>query len=377
MAVETIEGSFAIAKTVSACEPGVVACYPITPSTHIAEDLDKLYADGQLKSYVAVESEFAAMSVLVGGSAAGARTFTTTSSQGLALMHEVVMAAAGMRLPIVACVANRALSAPLNIWNDHQDSISERDSGWIQLFCESNQEAVDTLPQAFKIAESAMLPVMVCVDGFYLTHAVEQIEVPEKEMVAQYLPKFSPKIKLDAAAPLSLGVYAAPENYQDFREDLAKDLDASKAVIEKCEEDWSGITRRSYGNGRWEEYRLEDAERVLVAMGSVCGNIKTAVDELRKNGEKVGLLRIKSYRPFPYDIAAVLRNKQEVGVFEKDLSFGAKAPLYSEVALSLRDWRVKVSSFIGGLGGKDVTVEHAKYMFTKMKEGAEVAEFIK
>ncbi len=180
---KTIEGSFAVAEVVKGCQPDVVACFPITPSTHIAEELDRIYTNGGIKSYTAVESEFSAISMLVGASAAGARAFTTTDSQGLALMHEVLFAAAGMRLPMVIVNANRSLSAPLSIWNDHQDSVSERDSGWIQIYCKNNQEVVDTVPQAFKISQDTNIPVMVCMDGFYLTHLVEQIDIPDKKMI--------------------------------------------------------------------------------------------------------------------------------------------------------------------------------------------------
>lgn len=376
--VQTLEGSKAVAEVVINCEPEVVACYPITPSTHIAEDLNKAYMDGRLKTYVTVESEFGAISTIVGGSAAGARVFSTTSSQGLALMHEVIFAAAGLRLPLVMVVANRSLSAPLSIWNDHQDSIVERDSGWIQLYCESNQEVVDTVPLAYKIAEETMLPVMVCMDGFYLTHAVEQIEIPTKETIASFLPKYNPRFKLDPENPVTLGVYAKPEHYQDFRNDLDNDVHAAKDVIKKRSEEWSNIIKRRYGDGLVESYNVEDAKYVLIAMGSVCGNIKEAVDELRKKGEPVGLLRIKSFRPFPYEeVYNVLKDKEHVGVLEKAMSAGARPPLYVDVVTALyeKGANVKISSFIGGLGGRDITVKDVINLFERLK-GEPVREWI-
>lgn len=374
--METMEGSKGVADVVVNCEPDVVACFPITPSTHIAEDLNKAYMDGKLKTYVTVESEFGAISTIVGGSAAGARSFSTTSSQGLALMHEVIFAAAGIRLPLVMVVANRSLSAPLSIWNDHQDTISERDSGWLQLYCETNQEVIDTVPLAFRIAEELMLPVMVCMDGFYLTHAVEQLDIPTKEVIRKFLPPYNPKIKLDPENPITLGVYAKPEHYQDFRNDLDDDVHAAREKIKERSKEWANIIGRGYGDGLIEKYNTDDAERVLVAMSSVCGNIKEAVDELRANGEKVGLLRIKSFRPFPYDeVKKALTGKKHVGVVEKDMSAGAFPPLYVDVASALYSETVPLSSFIGGLGGRDITVNDIKELFKKL-ENEPVREWI-
>ncbi|MCC7569817.1 pyruvate ferredoxin oxidoreductase [Candidatus Micrarchaeota archaeon] len=367
--MKTIEGSKAVCDAVVNCEPEVVACYPITPSTHIAEDLNKAYMDGKLKTYVAVESEFAAISTIVGGSAAGSRVFSTTSSQGLALMHEIIFASAGMRVPLVMVVANRSLSAPLNIWNDHQDSISERDAGWVQLYCETNQEATDTIPLAFRIAEELMIPVMVCMDGFYLTHAVEQLTVPEKEIIQKFLPPFNPEIKLDPKNPMTMGVYAKPDNYQEFRNSLDSDMFKAIETIEKRSKEWGKLISREYGNGIIEEYQTDDAERVLIALSSVCGNIKEAVDELRRKGEKVGLLRIKCFRPFPYkEIKKVLQGKKHVGVIEKAMSAGAYPPMYVDIVSAMYGETIPISYFIGGLGGRDITVEHCKELFEKLKE---------
>lgn len=358
--IKTLEGSKAISDTVKNCNPDVVACYPITPSVHIAEELAKHYANGGIKRFIAVESEFAAISVLMGASAAGGRTFTATSSQGLELMHEALFAAAGMRLPIVMVVGNRAVSAPLNIWNDHQDSVSQRDTGWVQIYCESNQEACDTVPMAYRLAESLMIPVMICVDGYYLTHAVEQIDMLSEGDIKKVLPNFNPSIKLDPKNPLTLGVYATPDDYQNFREDLATDIISSKETLEKIEKEFSRLFGRSYSC--IEKYKSDDAEKVIVAMGGVMGNIKEVVDRLREKGEKVGAVRVRLFRPFPYEELKKALEGKKVIVFEKAISLGAAPPLYEEVTESLGS-SSNVSSFTGGLGGRDITFEHIEKLF--------------
>ena len=371
MVKRTIEGSFAVAEVVKECEPDVVACFPITPSTHIAEELDNIYTNGGLKSYTAVESEFSAISMLVGASAAGARAFTTTDSQGLALMNEVLFAAAGMRLPMVIVAANRSLSAPLSIWNDHQDTISERDSGWIQLYCKNNQEVVDTVPQAFKISEDTCIPVMVCMDGFYLTHLVDQVDVPDKEMVQKYLPKAKKRDILDTENPITMGMYALPKDYQNFRIDLHRDVIAAKENVKKEMLAWEEISGRRYGNGLWEEYKTEDAEYLFVGLGSLMENAELSVDKLRSEGKKVGLIAIRCYRPFPGEIVDAFKEKLGIAVFEKAVSMGADAPLYAELSAAAKERGVDapISSFIGGLGGKDVTVKDVEDIFGKIKNG--------
>lgn len=368
---KTIEGSFAVAEVVRDCEPDVVACFPITPSTHIAEELDHMYANGEIKSYTAVESEFSAISMLVGASAAGGRAFTATDSQGLALMHEVIFAAAGMRLPMVIVNANRSLSAPLSIWNDHQDSVSERDSGWIQIYCKNNQEVADTVPQAFKISEDTCIPVMVCMDGFYLTHLVEQIDVPQKEMIEKYLPKAPERDKLDAQNPITIGMYALPKDYQEFRVDLHTDVLKAAENVKMEMEAWAKISGREYGNGLWEEIHAGDAEYLFVGIGSVMENAELAVEKMRKEGKKVGLVRIRCFRPFPSGVVKVFEGKKGVAVFEKDISMGAPAPLYSELSCAANEMGIDtpVSSFVGGLGGRDVTVGHIEEMLNKIAGG--------
>jgi pyruvate ferredoxin oxidoreductase alpha subunit len=370
MVKKTIEGSIAIAEAVKNCEPDVVACYPITPSTHIAETLAQYYANGEIKSYIATESEFSSISIICGASAAGGRAFTTTSSQGLALMHEVVYAAAGMRLPLVMVVGNRALSAPLNIWCDHQDSIAERDSGWIQLYCENSQEGVDTTIQAFKIAENLMLPAMVCIDGFYLTHTVEPVDIPSVEEVRKFLPKYAPMVKLDPENPVSMGEYALPDTYQDFRQDVHNDNLAAKGKIVESDNEFKQMFGRSYG-GLLEGYRSEDADYIFLAMGTVVGNAKEAADELRAKGKKAGVVKVRSFRPFPEEeVRKVLEGKKHIAVFEKSYSLGSFAPLYSEVINSLYSLKKRpiVSSFIGGLGGKDVPVNRLVEIFKSIRK---------
>jgi len=379
MVRKTVEGSFAVAEAVKNCEVDVAACYPITPSTHVAEELASFYANGELKSFIATESELSSMSACIGASAAGGRTVTATSSQGLALMHEAVFNAAGTRLPIVMIVGNRSLSAPLNIWNDWEDSIVERDSGWIQIYCENGQEATDTVPQAFKLAEAVMLPVMVCFDGFYITHAVEPIDTPTMEEVRKFLPPFNPAVKLDPKNPISMGEYALPANYQAFREDLQKDMLASEKKAKEIHDEYAKMFGRGYGNGLLEEYKSQDADYVFVSIGSVCGNAKEAVDMLRAKGEKAGLVRLRLFRPFPYEaVAKALAGKKSIGIFEKAYSLGALPPVYGEVCTALTDSKTKpvVSSFVGGLGGKDVTVGHVLELFAKIKQGKKFVEWV-
>lgn len=372
---KTLEGSAAIAETVKNCNPNVVACYPITPSMHIAEELDKFYVNGEIKKFLAVESEFAALSVLIGASAAGGRTFTATSSQGLELMHEALFNVSGMRLPILMVIGNRAVSAPLNIWCDHQDSISQRDTGWIQIYCESNQEACDTIPLAYKLSESLLIPAMVCIDGYYLTHAVEQINLLSKDDVKKFLPDFNPKIKLDPDNPLTLGTYAFPEHYQLFREDLDKDMKKAKDKFIKLDKEFGKIFGRSYGCV--DSYNLGNADYVIVGMGSVMGNVKEVVDSLRKKGKKVGALRVRLFRPFPSEQIKKFLEGKIIGVFEKDLSLGGMPPLYLEVAEALKNSSAKISSFVGGLGGRDITLKHIEHMFSKLESGKEVKEWIR
>jgi pyruvate ferredoxin oxidoreductase alpha subunit len=365
--MEIMEGSHAIALAVKAARPNVVAAYPITPQTHIVEDISQLIADGDLDAqYVKVESEHSAMSVCIGASATGARTYTATTSQGLALMHEVLFNAAGMRLPIVMTVANRALSAPLSIWNDHQDSISERDSGWIQIYAEDNTEASDLTIQAYRIAEDSRIqvPVMVCMDGYTLTHTYEPVELLEQDLVDDFLPPYRPADFLNVYDPKSFGMFADPNYYTEFRYQNHRALEAAKAVIPEISSEFGEVFDRDYG-GLIEEYRCDDAEYVLMAMGSVVGTLKDTVDDLRDGGVRVGAIKLRSYRPFPVDeIRRALAGLEAVGILDKNISLGFEGALFTDVKASLYhdDNAPKAFGFIAGLGGRDIP----KRMFVKM-----------
>jgi len=352
-----IEGSMAVAEAARLCRPDVVSAYPITPQTHIVENLAEMVAECKLDAeYITVESEFSALSACLGAVAAGSRAYSATSSQGLALMFEVCFNLAGMRLPMVMTIANRAMSAPLSIWSDQQDSISLRDSGWLQFYAEDNQEAADLHYLAYRVAEDhkVLLPAMVCFDGFILSHTYEPVDMPAQEEVDAYLPKFTPLARLDARDPLSFGMFAFPDYYMEFRyaidqamqESKEKIRDAGKEFREKFGRDYSALA---------EGYRLEDAETVLVAMGSICGTVKDAIDEMRAAGKKIGLLRIRTYRPFPgEEVAAALKGAKRVAVLDKNVSLGSKGAVGLEVKDVLYGSGIPVHDYIVGLGGRDL-----------------------
>ena len=354
MVKKVISSAEAVSEAVKRARPSVIPVYPITPQTKISEKLADYVADGDLDAhYIKVESEHSAMSAAIGASGAGVRVFTATSSQGLAYMHEPVFAAAGMRVPIVMANANRALSAPINIWNDQQDSISERDSGWIQLYAETGQEAFDTILQAYKISENQdiLLPTMVCIDGFILTHTVDPVEVLSQEEVDSFLPKYTRGYSyLDPEDPMSLGTLADTESYLEIRHDMEIAMEHSLDVIEEVGKEFGDLFGRYYG--LIEEYKSEDADIILIAMGSLCGTIKDVVDKERENGKKVGLVRIRSYRPFPKDALKVAVKDAKLAVIDKDISFGAGGAVSMDVKAALDN---ETYGFIIGLGGRDIT----------------------
>jgi pyruvate ferredoxin oxidoreductase alpha subunit len=378
---EFLEGSQAIARTVQMCRPAVISAYPITPQTHIVEELAQMVADGELKSeFVNVESEHSAASVVLGSSATGVRVFTATSSQGLLLMAEVVFNIAGMRLPVVMSVANRAISAPINIWNDQQDSMAVRDSGFIQLFAENHQDLVDLHLQAFRIGEdkSIMLPVMVCLDGFILTHGVEPVDIPTPQQVDAFLPPYAPLYKLDVDKPISMGLLADPGYYMETRYAIQKTHDDVIELMPKVSGEFKKVFGRASG-GLIEEYKTKDAEKIIVAMGSVVGTIKEVVDSLRAKGKKVGALKVVTYRPFPYKaVADALKNAKQVAVVDKSISLGAYGPLFTDVVTAFlgRTKAPKMSGFIVGLGGRDITLESIQSIFKKLSGPQVDAEFI-
>ncbi|TAM41154.1 pyruvate ferredoxin oxidoreductase [bacterium] len=380
---EFLEGSHAIAEVIRSCKPGVISAYPITPQTHIVEDLAQMVSDGSLKSqFVNVESEHSAASVVLGGSATGVRVYTATSSQGLFYMQEVVFNIAGMRLPVVMTCANRAISAPINIWNDQQDSISLRDAGWFQIYAEDNQEAVDFHLIAYRLAEDkrVMLPVMVCMDGFILTHGMEAVDMPEQEKVNKFLPDYNPLYKLDPAAPISMGLLADPDYYMEARFAIQETMKESLGYLSDISKEFNSVFGRDYKDLLVEEYQLKDAEKVIVAMGSVCGTIKEAVDEQRAKGKKVGLLRIITYRPFPYArVCEALKNAAKVAVLDKAVSLGAYAPIAVEIKAAFygkKKGPKVVSSFVAGLGGRDITLETIHEIFRRLSAKEVNSDFV-
>jgi pyruvate ferredoxin oxidoreductase alpha subunit len=352
-----LEGSRAVAEAVALCRPEVICAYPISPQTHIVENLSQLVKSGALEpcEFVNVESEFAAMSVAIGASATGARAYTATASQGLLYMTEALYNASGLGLPIVMTLANRAIGAPINIWNDHSDSMSQRDCGWIQLYAETNQEALDLHIQAFRLAEQLSTPVMVCMDGFILTHAVERVEMPTQEQVDAFLPPFLPRQALDPDEPLTIGAMVGPEAFMEVRYLAhAKQMRALEMIPEIAVDFQDAFGRDSGGLIR--PYRTEDAETIVVALGSVLGTIKDTIDELREEGMRIGAVGITSFRPFPMeDVRAVLGHTQRVVVLEKALAAGVGGIVSANVRMALAGIQLHGYTVIAGLGGRPIT----------------------
>lgn len=370
--MEITEGSHAIAEAVRLSRPQVVSAYPITPQTHIVEALADFVANGTLDAeYLTVDSELSALSACVGASAAGSRTYSATTSQGLMLMAEVCYNASGMRLPIVMSIANRALGAPLSIWNDQQDSIAMRDCGWLQFYAEDNQEATDLHFLAYKVAEDAtiQLPAFVCFDGFILSHTYEPIDMLTQEQVDQYLPPFNPAEKLDAKDPISFGMYATPDYYMEFRYEMDEAQKRAKSVIAKYGKEFGTLFGRDY-SALVEGYMLDDAETAIIAMGSLCGTVKDAIDEMRAEGKKVGLLKIRVYRPFPYeDIKKALSRVKRVAVLDKNISLGAKGAVAIEVRDALYGSTIPVLDYVLGLGGRDIRKKNIKEIVSLCEKG--------
>ncbi len=378
--LKQIEGSHAVAHVVAQCRPNVISAYPITPQTHIVEELADIVGAGQLDAeFVNVESEFSAASVVLGASAAGARAYTATSSQGLLLMSEVIYCIAGMRLPIVMTCANRAISAPLSTWNDQQDSMAVRDAGWIQLHAEDNQEASDLHVQAFKIAERTFLPVMVCMDGFILTHAFEPVDIPEQKEVDDFLPTFKPRHIVDPRWPRGIGLFADPRFYMETRYILHRALEKSEETIKEVSSEFAKTFGRESG-GFIKAYKLEEADVVVISMGSVVGTIKELIDQLEEEGKKVGLLQICSYRPFPrHEVYRALKDKMNIVVLEKCISLGRGGILASDVRWSFPRAEKKdrdISSFVAGLGGRNISIDDLRYMVEKVEKEPVEFEFL-
>jgi pyruvate ferredoxin oxidoreductase alpha subunit len=345
-----VEGSYAVAHSAKTCHPNVISAYPITPQTHIVENLAQFIADGKIPNceYLNVESEFSAISSLIGAAAVGARTYSATTSQGLLLMHEALFNASGMRFPIIMTVTNRAVSAPINIWNDHQDAIAQRDTGWIQLYVEDVQEASDTLPQIYKIAEDheIMLPGMVCMDGYILSHVYEPVVLLEQNLVDNFLPPFR---------------YLQEQAMQ-------KTLPKIEAVAKEFEE----VFGRFHG-GLVDGYMIEDAEIVIMGMGSVLGTVKDVVDQYRAKGEKIGVLKVRSFRPFPKEqIIESIQNAHAVVVLDKNISIGTnEGALFTETKSCLYNSKVRIPlvGYTLGHGGRDIRIES----IVKVVEGTKTA----
>ncbi|MHB1415027.1 MAG: transketolase C-terminal domain-containing protein [Chloroflexota bacterium] len=375
-----LTGDGAAADAMRQINPDVVAAYPITPQTEIVERFAEYVADGKVNTeLVAVESEHSALSACCGASAAGARVMTCTASQGLALMHEMLYIAAGNRLPIVMPMVNRALSAPINIHGDHSDSMGSRDAAWIQLYCQDAQEVYDTVVQAVRIAEhpDVFLPVMICLDGFLVSHDMEWVEMLSDEEVQKFIGEHPQTINmLDKDNPINIGALALPPVYFEHKVAQIRALEGSAKVIREIGAEWGQLTGRAYGTV--EPYMMDDAEVAVVAMSSAAGTTHTVVDALRDEGQKVGLLRIRSYRPFPTaEVVAALKGKKAVAVLDRASSPGAvAAPIMSDVSAALYDdqQRPKLAGYVFGLGGRDLGMDDVASVFARLQKIAQTGE---
>ena len=362
--MQIVKGNVAAAIAAKLAKPDVVAAYPITPSTDFPEKMSEYVANGELPytQFLPVESEHSAMSACVGAAAVGARVCTATSSQGLELMHEILFVASGMRLPIVLYNANRALSAPINIWNDQQDSISARDTGWIQFYGENNQEALDLMLMSFKVAEDprVLLPAMSCIDAFICTHTFEPVDIPDQKEVDEFLPPYKPThVKLDPDDPWTLGPFGVPEVYKELRYMQHLAMKEANKVIDEVFKEFEEKFGRKYQ--KVEAYKTEDAEIVLLTMGSVSGTTKEAVDEMRKKGKKVGVAKLTVLRPFPFEeINSIIKNAKVVGILEKNISMGYGGAVYADLSGALINEKERpiLIDFIVGLGGRDIVIDN-------------------
>ena len=354
-----IVGNHAVSWGVKLARAEVIAAYPITPQTQVVEELSEMCASGELNArFIKVESEHSAMAACIGASAAGARTFTATSSQGLALMHELLHWAAGGRLPVVMADVNRAMAPGWNIWADQNDTLSQRDTGWIQLYCESNQEVLDTTIQAFGLAEAVDLPVMIVLDAFFLSHTSEPVDIPDQEAVDRFLPKRDARLKLDIHDPRAFGALSPPGMYMEMRLRQQEAMEEARVVFEELDREWGVQFGRRYG--AIEKYRMEGAELALVTSGTVTSTSRYVVDRLREKGEKVGLLKVKMFRPFPTaELREALAGIPHVAVLDRNISPGHSGIFAEEIRAGLYDMpagtRPQLHGYIIGLGGRDVT----------------------
>jgi len=348
----------AIAHAVKLCKPKVLPMYPITPSTLIPERLSEFVANGEMDAkMILVESEHSAASALYGAYATGVRSFTASASQGIALMHEILPIISGSRFPAVMAVANRTLSGPLNIWNDHSDAMSERDQGWIQLYCESAQEAFDTILMAYKIAEneSVSLPVMVCIDGFTLSHVYEPVQIEAQEKVDKFLPEYKALDFLDTSNPKTFGAFAQPNSFMEFKEQQQIAMEASRKVIADVAKEFSKEFGRKYGDGFMELVEMKDAQYALLCVGTAAGTAREVIAEMRKKGKKVGLIKLKAIRPFPFEeLKKACAKLKGLAIIDRHVSLGFEGALTIDIKAALKDDKVNVQGFISGLGGRDI-----------------------
>jgi len=352
-------GNHAVSWGVMLARAEVISAYPITPQTSIVEELSVLCADGRLKAkFIPVESEHSAMACCIGSAAAGVRTFTATSSQGLALMHEMLHWATGARLPIVMANVNRALGSPFNIWGEQSDSLAQRDTGWLQIYCESNQEVLDTVIQAFKIAEQVLLPVMLVLDAFILSHTAEPVDIPDQKLADEFLPPYRPDLRLNSKDPHIFGCLAPPEYFMEFRYKIQQAMLQSKEVCRQVDEEFGRTFGRKYG--LVEPYRCDGADLILVAAGSVSSTARVAVDALRDKGRKVGLVKMRLFRPFPKEeLLDIVRGADKIAVLDRNLSAGIGGIFAQEIRAAFCNEKdhPPIYSYIGGLGGRDITLQ--------------------
>ncbi len=354
-----LEGNLAVSYGVMLSRARVIPVYPITPQTHISEALAEMVTDGRLSArYIKVESEHSAMAACIGAATVGARTFTATSSQGLALMHELLHWASGARLPIVMADVNRTLASPWNIWNDQSDSMSQRDTGWLQFYCEDNQECLDSVITAYRVSERLMIPSMVVLDAFILSHTQEVVDIPDARAVDEFLPTPTNPYSLDIDRPRAYSPVAGPDHFTEIKYRQWEAAERAADVITEIDGEFSRAFGRSYPHVS--SYRTDDAAVAIVACGAVCGTIRAAVDRLRAGGVKAGMVKVRTFRPFPEeDLRDLLSNVPRIGVLDKSAFPGAASPLFNEIRAALYGLKVppELTGFVGGLGGRDVTVE--------------------
>jgi len=375
---KVLTGNHAISYGAMVSRVQVISAYPITPQTQVVELLSEMVADGILDAiFVNVESEHSAMSACVSASAAGARAFTATSAQGLALMHEMLHWAAGARLPIVLAEINRAMAPPWSIWTDQNDSLSQRDTGWMQIYVESNQEAFDSVILAYKVAEQVYLPCMVVLDAFVLSHTSEPVEIYDQEKVDEFLPPYKPMVAIEPGKAFGYGALAAPDTYMEFRYKMQKAMEKAITLFEKEGKLFGEMFGRTYG--LVEEYMMDDADYVIVTVGATTSTARVAIQELRKQGEKVGLLKLRVIRPFPFDkVREVLKGRKKVAVLDRNISFGHHGIFYQEIKSALYPLkeRPQVYGYIAGLGGRDITVKDFIDIYHDMKNREDMIEII-